>query len=356
MYRAFYKIISIALFVVGGIVSCKKEMPKPDVKIGQGEKVYVVCEGSLGNGNGSLTLYNTDSNKVYEDIFKSVNGQALGDIFQSMTLIGDRYFLCINNSDKIVVINKVDLKLQGVINIPKPRYILPVTAEKAYVSSIFSNNVYVINPQTMSVTSSFSLPGNNPEKMLLWKDQAVICTWDTSVSSIFYISPSTETLVKSVAVSGKAPQEILIDKEQKLWVLSGDVYRKTDAKLTRLDPDNGKILQTYSFPPGTDVVKPTLNNTKDSLYFIEVQYDGSTANNGVYRMNINAGSLPQQAFIAANSFQYFWAVNIQPQTGNIYIGDPKGFSQKGNVSIFRPDGLKIAEFKTGVGPSSFYFE
>ncbi|HTN45378.1 MAG TPA: DUF5074 domain-containing protein [Flavipsychrobacter sp.] len=315
-----------------------------------------VCEGSLGNGNASLDLFDKDSSRFYENIFDAVNKQSLGDIFQSITLIDGRYFLCINNSDKIVVINKADYTLQGIINIPKPRYILPVNSQKAYVSTLFSNNVYVINPQTLQMLKSIAMPHKNPESMVLWENKAIICTWDTSASMIHYMDVQTDEITESVNVPGKAPQEALLDKQNKLWVLSGDVYRKVDARLTRLDPIDGKILKSYTFPAGTDVVKPRLNHAGDTIYFIQVQYDGSTANNGVYRMNVETGKLPDEAFVKAGTFQYFWAIGVEPGTGNIFIGDPKGFSQKGSVVVYAPDGTRLNEFKTGVGPSSFYFD
>lgn len=357
MYRKIYQKIIPFLLLLVLFFSCKKgENPSTQVPVASdSKKVFVVCEGSLGNGNAALGMYDVDSNEMYEDVFSAVNQQSLGDIFQSIQLIGDRYFLCINNSDKIVVIDKNDFKLQGTIAIPQPRYILPVDAQKAYVSTIYSDQLYIINPQTLQVQKTITMPAQNAEHMLLWDNQAIVCTWDTSVSQIYYLDITTDTVAKSVTVLGKAPYDCLTDKDGMLWILSGDAYKKVDAKLTRINPSTGVILKSFSFPSGTDVVKPIMNNAKDSLYFIEVQYDGSIANNGVYRMGIDSDELPSSAFIAANSFQYFWAIGIEPETGNIFVGDPKGFSQKGNVTVYKSDGEKLYEFKTGVGPSSFYF-
>ena len=73
-------------------------------------------------------------------------------------------------------------------------------------------------------------------------------------------------------------------------------------------------------------------------------------------MDINAANLPTQPFIPSQSFQYFWALGIDERTGNIFVGDPKGFVQKGSVSVYQPDGTLVKTFKTGVGPGHFYFE
>lgn len=347
-------VIATAIFLFS---SCKKKEQDDNIQPPANitDKVFVVCEGSYGNGNSTLGMYNIEKDSFYEDIFSSVNGQQLGDVFQSMKLIGSHYFLCINNSDKIIVIRKDNYQFVTSISVPKPRYILPVSSSKAYVSTLFNNKVYIIDLNALQVTSSITLPAENPEGMMLWKDKAIVCTWDTAVNKIYYINTTTDIIEKEAAVSGRAPHSCVMDKESKLWVLSGNVYKGKNSFLTRLDPSTGAILKTYSFPADADVIKPVTNIAKDSLYFIEVDYDGGTANNGIYRMNISAKDLPQQAFLAAQTFQYFWALDIHPKTGNIFIGDPKGFVQKGNVMIYQPDGTLLKEFKTGVGPGHFYF-
>src|SRR4051812_18057579 len=136
-------------------VSCKKDKPEAVAITNSTGNVYIVCEGSLGNGNAALSLYDSKAVAVNEDIYKSSNaGQPLGDIFQSMQLIGNRFFLCVNNSDKVVAIDKATHKFIGSINILKPRYILSISPIKAYVSTLFSNKIYIINPQTLEVTGS----------------------------------------------------------------------------------------------------------------------------------------------------------------------------------------------------------
>src|SRR5437868_7134602 len=129
MDRKGYKILALCLAAAFLASSCKKD--KPDAtRIVPGnvsKNVYVVCEGSLGNGNSALTLYDPKERIAYDDVFKSSNNeQMLGDVFQSMQLIGDKLFLCVNNSDKIIAIDRSTRKLLRTINVPKPRYILSI--------------------------------------------------------------------------------------------------------------------------------------------------------------------------------------------------------------------------------------
>ena len=318
--------------------------------------VYIVCEGNFGNGDATLYLYKPDKDSVYGDLYKGANNQPLGDVFQSMVRVGSKFFLCINNSDKIVVIDTADRKVTATINIPKPRYILPISATKAYVSALYSNKVYIINPETYAVTGIIELPGQNPEGMYLYNNTAIICTWDTACNSVYKINTGTDKITQTIMIAGYAPQGAMTDKEGALWILAGNQVKGRRATWNRIDTLTGELLKSYEFPPEADAIKPVFNKTKDTLYFIEVNYKGGTANNGIYRMSINDVSLPTQPFVASKQYQYYWGLGIDPLTGYIYAGDPKGFTQKGSVYIFRQDGTKIDSFNVGLGPGHFYFD
>ncbi len=208
----------------------------------------------------------------------------------------------------------------------------------------------------MQVSGTITMPYKNPEGMLLTGNTAYICTWDTATNNLYKIDINTDQPSAATALLGVAPQEAVLDKENKLWVMAGNMPQGRSATLSRIDPSNGQVIKTYQFPAGADAMRPVLNVAKDSIYFIEVNYTGGTQYNGIYRLGINDASLPSQPFLAAVQFQYFWALGIEPSTGYIYIGDPKGFTQKGTVYIYKPDGTKLTQFSTGVGPGHFYFE
>ncbi len=356
MGKKGYKTLIVALFCL--LAACKKD--KPDAVSnrvpGATGNAYVVCEGNFGNGDASLYAFSQTTDSVYGDLYSMANGRPLGDVFQSMQRIGSKLFLCVNNSDKMVVLNADTRKLTGVISIPKPRYMLPVSPTKAYISAEYSNKVYVINPQTLQVTDTIVLPSQNPEGMCLYNNSAIICTWDTADNAVYKIDLATDKLVQTIKIAGYAPQEALIDMEQMLWVLAGDQYSGKTATWTRIDPSTGEILKSYTFPADANTVRPVFNNTRDTLYFIEANQNGGTADNGIYRMGIHDAELPTQPFVAAKQYQYFWALGIDPLSGNIYIGDPKGFIQKGSVYIYRPDAVLLETFTVGLGPGHFYFD
>jgi DNA-binding beta-propeller fold protein YncE len=280
----------------------------------------------------------------------------MGDVFQSMTRIGDSLFLCVNNSDKIVVLNVTTKKIAGTISIPKPRYIVAVNRSLAYVSTLYSNKIYTIDPTTLQVKGAIDMPYNNSEGMSLQGGTLWVCHWDTSCRSINGIDALTGQKTRTISIGKYAPHTILADKEGLLWVMSGNVTKGRSAALSRIDPSTGLVVRQLDFAGLSDPVKPVFNRTKDTLWFIQVKYDGSEADNGIYRMSINDTSLPTAPLIKASKFQYYWALGIDPVNGNVYVGDPKGFVQKGQVSIYNTVADLQKTFSVGVGPGQFYFD
>lgn len=341
------------------LASCKKDKPEPGNPVLPQDKtgrVLIVCEGSLGNGNAELSVYYPSGDSVFNDVFKTANGSALGDVFQSIFRQGDRYFLCINNSDRIIVINRNSWLQEQSISIPKPRYLAKVSERKAYVGSLFSNKLYVLNTVDYTVEKTIDMPYTNVEGILVQGNTAYVCCWDTACNKLYRIDTQSDQITDSIQLAGYAPQSILKDKEGTFWVMAGNAYKKRSTSLNRIDAGGKKLIGSFAFPAGVEAIKPCFNSSADSLYFLEVNYSGGSINNGVYRMPVNSTALPATALISCRANQYFWGLGIDPGSGRIFVGDPKGFVQKGTVSVYTVQGELKTEFNTGLGVGAFYFD
>jgi DNA-binding beta-propeller fold protein YncE len=338
--------------------ACVKDKPRVDKlppATADSSFIFIANEGSLGNGNASLSMYDPETGHVFNHIFSEANGQPLGDVFQSMLGIGDRLYLAINNSDKVAVIDKTSFKLSGTIHVNKPRYMLSLTTEKMYVSSLFYPEINIVDPLTFQNLGKITVDYPNTEGMTLLDGKVYACNWDTGCNYIYAINPATNQITERIPIAGYAPQSIVSDRNNKLWVLAGNVAKNTAASLTQIDPASQAILKSFVFPPGAEMIKPVFNPGKDTLYFLGVNYDGGTGYNGLYRMAITANALPATPFIAAQPLQYFWGLGIDPVKNQIYLGDPKGFIQQGTVSVYNAAGTLLKRFETGLGPGFFYF-
>lgn len=352
MGRQFCKTVAM-LWVL--FASCVKDKPGQHTAEQRTGHIFIVCEGSYGSGNASLWSYDANTNTASGDVFYGANSSSPGDVFQSMARAGKDYLLCINNSDKIFAIDTGTLSVRSSLNIAKPRYILPTSGGAAFVSTLYSNKVEVVDIPSLTHTGSITLPHNNPEGMCKIGSKVYVCPWDTLCRHIYEIDENALSVTRAIRIAGYAPHAALADKYGMLWVLAGNATKLRQATLTRIDPSTGTTLASYQFKAGEDPIKPVFNTSRDTLYFIQVRYDGATTNNGIYRMDIADTSLPTTPFIQAKEYQYFWALGIEPSTGNIYAGDPRGFVQKGAVSVYRPDGGLVCTFHVGIGPGQFYF-
>lgn len=364
MGRTFQQILIPFLCVL--LVGCGKENPTPEQHgngggtppIGNGSErnVYIACEGSFGNGNASLSVQDLNGTLSYDDVYFNTNNKSLGDVLQSIERIGDKLFLCVNNSDKIVVLDATTRKEVGVIDIPKPRYILPIDGQKAYVSTLYSNEIYIINPQTLSIKGTITMPAQNPESMIRNGNRVYVCNWDVACDKVYIVHAVTDQVADSYKIAGKAPHSIVEDDAGFVWVLSGNVQKGENAALTKLVPGGADIITSFQFQNNQDPIKLTTNKAKDVLYFIGVDYTGSSGYNGIYKMNTADGALPTSPLITAQKYQYYWGLAVDPVTDDIYVGDPKGFIQKGAVNVHDNNGNLKRSFDVGVGPGYFYFD
>ena len=339
--------------------ACKKDKPDtPNISIPKDStsRVLMVCEGSLGNGNASLSVYYPSKDSVYNDVYTQVNGQGLGDVFQSINKLKQQYFLSINNSDKMLVVSAANFVQQQTIYVSKPRYGLAISDVKMYVGSLFSNVLSVVNPSTYTVEKQIKMPYQNVEGLLLQDSFAYVCCWDTACRYVYQVNTQNDKIVDSFALAGAAPHKALLDKEGRMWVMAGNAPKNANASLTCIDLVHHSTVKSFVFDAAVEAIKPCFNPGLDSLYFIEVNYAGTTLNNGIYCLPIAASSLPLVPFIAAESNQYYWALGIDAHTGLIYVGDPKGFVQKSKVSLYSPQAQLQKQFAVGIGISSFYFE
>ncbi len=357
MHRKTYKIlIAVCLWAIFN--SCIKDSPSITNSNSNTNTsgVFVICEGNFGNGDGSLYWYDINNKTASGDLYLNNNGKQLGDVFQSMSLVGSKYWLCVNNSNKIVILDTSTLKEIATIPVKQPRYLSVGANNAVYISTLYNNKVYIANSSSYTITDSVLLPTKNTEGMLVALDKVFLSSWDTSNNYIYQLSSGNHTIEKSILVAGYAPQAILLDKYNTLWVLSGNKVKGKNASLTHIDPSTGAIIKSFQFPSNADPIKPVMNPSKDTIYYIEVNYNGQAENNGIYKMGISATTLPEDAFISTHNNQYFWALGIAPGSGNIYVGDSKGFTQKGNVFIYTNYGIKLDSFKCGIGPSQFLFK
>src|SRR5690606_35965413 len=122
-------------------VSCSKEKdPLPDLSFEAGQGVYVLNEGARDKNNSSLSFIDFLDNRVASDVYKEVNGQALGEIANDMEIYGSMLFILVDCSNKVDILDAQKSKPIKSLNLEGPSSIA-IHGGKAFITSL-SDKVY----------------------------------------------------------------------------------------------------------------------------------------------------------------------------------------------------------------------
>lgn len=331
------------------LISCRKDKPEkptnPKVSTGNNGGVYITNEGNFQFGNAKVSYYDIANATATEDLYQPANNSSLGDVCQSMCLFNSKAYIVVNNSGKVVVVNPSTFAATATISgFTSPRYFLPVSNSKAYVTDLYSNSISIVNLSSNTVSGHIACPGWTEELALAYGKAFVT---NKQRDKIYVINTSTDVLTDSIAL-GYASNSIVEDKNGKLWVLCGGSQTNSiNASLHRINPVTNVVEQTFIFPNLNDSPwRLDINGTNDTLYFL---------NNGVYRMAIHAPALPTTPFIAQGS-NNFYGIGIDPTSSVVYVSDAVDYVQRGIIYRYKADGTLINTFLAGITPCDFYFK
>ena len=139
--------------------------------VGEGNiEAIVLNEGRIGTNMGAISVLYRNG-MVSPDVFRVVNNRPLGDVAQSITMINGKYFIALNNSKKIEIVNSKTFESEGTILYTQaglPRQIVAISDTTAIVSDLLSNNVSGVD---------FAQPaGTYPYRTSLWYSLGIYCS------------------------------------------------------------------------------------------------------------------------------------------------------------------------------------
>lgn len=327
--------------------ACKKDQPSTSNTVFNSNSagVFISNEGNFQFGNSAIGFYNSTDNSYAEDLFKEANKRPLGDVCQSMYMHNNKLYIVVNNSNKIEVVNpNTFVAIASITGLTSPRYFLPVSIQKAYVTDLSSNAISVIDLNSNTVVSQISCRGWTEE--LCMSNNKVYVT-NKSNHFLYVINPQTDKIEDSIAI-GYGANSLKLDKYNRLWVLAnGNASNSELATLQIINTSADTVLNTFTFKTKDEQPwRLKINGSFDTLYYL---------NNGIYQMPINATQLSNVPLVAENK-NVFYGLGIDPTNGQIYVSDAIDYVQKGIVYRYQSNGLLINSFKAGIIPNDFYFK
>ena len=332
------------------IFSCKKDQPptpiNQQITPGSPGFVYILNEGNFMASNGSVTRLNLGDGSVVTDYFSlQNNNQILGDVPQSMTAHNGNFYIVINNSGKVRVVNQYTFQNTAQITgFNSPRFILPVSNNKAYVSDLYADAISVVDLASSVISSTIPLHGWTEEMALMYGEVFVT---NRSTAYIYVLDSSSDQIVDSIDV-GFASNSIREDKNGKLWILSqGNAALNILPRLNRINPLTHSVEVSFNFASMNHSPHALrMNGDGHVIYFLDTD--------GVYRMSIN-DTLSTTPWVAQGN-RVFYGLGIDPENEMVYVSDAIDYNQQGKILRFNTSGTELDQFNAGIIPGFFYFD
>lgn len=311
-----------------------------------GPGVFIVNEGNFRSGNGSLSFYSYDSVKLFNHAFLSVNHRPLGDVPYSAEIAGTRMYIVVNNSGKIEVVDRDFLRSIATINgLIAPRYISVLDRDKAYVTSLYSDSITILDLSSNTISGYIALK-HPSEAVSVYNSKAFVAHW-AGGNKVFVINTPDNTVIDSIEV-GMEPESMVFDRNGTLWILcNGGWQREHFAELIAVNPQSLEIINRFQFPSIND--SPTclqINRTGETLFYLQ---------NGLRRMNINESALPSSVFIQNSSYN-FYKLGINPANDDIFVTDASDYQNKGNVLRYNSNGGLVSLMQADIIPGGICFK
>lgn len=333
--------------------SCTDDNIEPVEPKGDYENGYFITnEGPFQNGSGTIAFVD-DAGPVSQNVYKTVNNEDLGNIVNSMYIADDKGYIVVNNSGKVVVVNRFTLEKEAVIGgefIHNPRYFVAGNG-KGYISNwgdpfnAGDDFITVISLENNNVLTTIPV-GEGPENLLLEAGKLYVCLEGgySQNNKVAVINTENDSVEYNLLV-GDVPNSITIDRNSDIWVLcQGNpdyTQNETNGSLFKIESGTNTI-SSLNF---TAVQHPKLlSYESEKLYY--------NLDDKVYSIDINATELPANAIEGLDGDYY--AMNIE--NGALYATDAGDYSSEGSLKVFNlASGDLMETITTGIIPGQVVF-
>ncbi len=350
--RFLFRYVLQLLLLVGATACMKWEYGQQEEFHFPDEGLYITNEGNFQYGNATLSFYNPQTGAVENEVFYRSNAMKLGDVVQSMTIRNGIGWIVVNNSHVIFAVDPVTCREIGrITNLTSPRYMHFISDEKAYVTQIWDNRIFIVNPKTFQITGYIHCPNmtmeqGSTEQMVQYGKYVFVNCWSYQ-NRILKIDTETDTVVDELVV-GIQPTSLVLDKNNKLWTVTdggyeGSPYGHEAPSLYRIDAETFKIEKQYKFKFGDAPSEVQLNGEKDRIYWI---------NDDIWEMSIEEDILPAEPFLPAHGTIYY-GLTVSPYNGDVYIADAIDYQQQGMILRYSSNKELLDEFYVGIIPGAF---
>ncbi len=342
------KLLLLAFSMLLMFTACqKKDVNNPIEEARKG--VIVVNEGLFGQNNSSLTYYDLEKKKTTQNVYENANkGSKLGDTANDMKIKGDKGFVVVNQSNKVEIIDVKNFESIGSVDFTSyggPRYIC-IVDDNAYVTT-YGDNVVKFSTADYKVSKEIKV-GSKPEGIAYNSGYLFVANsaWGSG-DDVSVIDAQTDSTVKNIKV-GVNPRFVLSDSKFVYVICSDNYFAPTGRQgVYKIDVDGLTLADSLIFPDSPS--KAAIG--KGKLFVIH--------NAGVASIDLNTFTVTNDSLVSAsavNSLGYgIYSIAFNSDDNNIYLSNPKDYTQNGEVAYFDLSGKEKGRFETGINPGTIVF-
>ena len=344
--------LTILLFCFGCTPEAEYVLPESIDNV----RAIVVSEGQFGYGTSSLTSV-SHAGEVEQDLFRRVNSRPMGDVAQSMTKIGNYYYVPLNNSRKIEVMDCETF--QSIETMPLgldviPMYVQHLGGDSIVVTDQKQNSQIIImdinhGTNRPMVRRTVSLGGYNRSfRMQLINDKLFI---GADRMTVFDLGNITSAGMRQVLKQDGVPLQVVdfsklvVDKNGMLWALG-------HWQLVCIDPVTERTVLELN------VGSLNINSWTSSL---DISPDGSTlyfnSARRVYTVDVDNPQVPTEPIIYPQRTDgrtvYLMCVSKE---NTIFLSEVLyGSLSRSRVYEYDLEGNELQNFRAGIFSHFIYF-
>ncbi len=307
------------------------------------EGVYVANQGNFGDGNGSVSLYNPDTETVTSEAIGNLNS-----IVQSITLRNDRLYLVANSGGRLDVFDAGAQTQEGQLTgFSGPRYLAFTDDQTAVLTNqSFSDSSSVeildVNTPSPEVIASIEVPGT-PEGLAVTDNQTYATLGGFSDTTLVATLDASERRLTGTIDVGCAPRYAVADRQDEVFVLCSNT-----AEVVVLD--GASELARLSIPAPASTAGPGqpafFAPDAEELYVVVSQDRLTRINTAANEIGDTIGPLDGAPI---------GAVGYDAVREELYVGRVPGFTERGTITIHERNGIETGSFKAGIAPTYIDF-
>lgn len=299
---------------------------------------FISNEGNFNSQGAKVTFLTRDLSLKQDDVYGYNNKEILGDVLQTIGLNGNKAYLVINNSNKIVVVDRYTFKKLAVITdqLDNPRGIT-FANDFIYVS----NTNFTANTKSVTKYKASDYSFVSKISMTDVSDKTVEAGGNVFVQNassgfgnkITYINTSNDNKTEITVPNGQIGNTV--SYKSNVYTISStatDSYIYKISSTGTLTP----VITLTGIPSATN-----LQIDNDKLYF--------SSSNKVYTTNLATPVIPTTPLLtAADGGPYFTLYGFNVIDGRIFASDVKQFTQDSEMVVYSATtGSKLGSLKTG---------